>query len=119
MEQTVIIRKETLRDYKSVFDLTQEAFETLEISDHDEGQLVEKLRKAPSFIDELSIVAELNGELVGHILFTPMLIENGDEKYQSLVLGPVSVLPEFQKRGIGGQLIRAGHQKAWNLDFNR
>jgi len=117
MKQTVIIRKETLVDYKSVFDLTQKAFETLEISDHDEGQLVEKLRKAPTFIDELSLVAELDGELVGHILFTPMLIENGDEKYHSLILGPVSVLPEFQKRGIGGQLIRAGHQKALELGF--
>jgi len=117
MNQTVIIRKETLRDYDRVIELTEKAFETLEISDHNEGKLVDKLRKAPTFIPELSLVAELDGQLVGHILFTPLQIKNEQNSYNSLVLGPVSVLPEFQKRGIGGKLIRAGHQKAKELGF--
>jgi predicted N-acetyltransferase YhbS len=97
--------------------LTEKAFETLEISEHNKGQLVEKLRKAPTFIDELSLVAELDGYVVGHILFTPIVIDNSDQQFQSLVLAPVSVLPEFQKMGIGGQLILAGHQKARELRF--
>jgi len=50
-------------------------------------------------------------------LFTPLIIDNGQQQFQSLVLGPVSVLPEFQKQGIGGQLIVAGHQKARDLGF--
>lgn len=118
MNQTVIIRKETPEDYDRVIELTEKAFETLEISDHNEGKLVDKLRKAPTFIDELSLVAELNGQVVGHILFTPIVIDNGEQQFQSLILAPVSVLPEFQKMGIGGQLIRAGHQKAVECDFN-
>jgi len=119
MNQTVIIRKETPEDYDRVIELTEKAFETLEISDHNEGKLVDKLRKAPTFVEELSLVAELNEQVVGHILFTPVVIEKDQhqQKFQSLVLAPVSVLPEFQKMGIGGQLIRAGHQKAKELGF--
>ncbi len=117
MNQTIKIRKETPEDCDRVFELTQKAFETLEISEHNEGQLVEKLRKAPTFIDELSMVAELDDQVVGHILFTPMMIENDEQKFQTLILAPVSVLPQFQKMGIGGQLIRAGHQKAKELRF--
>lgn len=117
MNQTVVIRKENSFDHNWVVELTEKAFETLEISDHNEGKLVDKLRKAPTFVEELSLVAELNGEVVGHILFTPIIIENREQKFKSLVLAPVSVLPDFQKQGIGGQLIRAGHQKAKELGF--
>lgn len=112
-----IIRKENTYDHNWVIELTEKAFESLEISDHNEGKLVDKLRKTQTFIDELSLVAELNGQVVGHILFTPITIDNGQQQFQSLILAPVSVLPEFQKQGIGGQLIRAGHQKAKELGF--
>jgi len=117
MNSNINIRKETPEDFDRVIELTEKAFETLEISDHNEGKLVDKLRKAPTFIPELSLVAELDGQLVGHILFTPLQIKNEQDSFTSLVLGPVSVLPEFQKQGIGGQLIRAGHQKALELGF--
>lgn len=117
MNQTVIIRKETPEDYTSVIELTAKAFESMSFSDGDEDELVERLRKAPTFISDLSLVAELDGQVVGHILFSPLVIDNGQQQFQSLVLGPVSVLPEYQKRGIGGQLIRAGHQKAKELGF--
>jgi predicted N-acetyltransferase YhbS len=117
MNQTITIRKEESFDHNWVIELTEKAFETLEISEHNEGKLVDKLREAPTFIEELSLVAELNGQVVGHILFTPIIIDNGQQQFQSLVLAPVSVLPEFQKMGIGGQLILAGHQKAVELGF--
>jgi predicted N-acetyltransferase YhbS len=115
--KTITIRKETPEDYAQVIQLTEKAFETLEISEHNEGQLIDKLRKAPTFVDELSLVAELDGQIVGHILYTPIKIDNGAQQFQSLVLAPVSVLPEFQKQGIGGKLILAGHQKAKELGF--
>ncbi|MBA4410867.1 MAG: N-acetyltransferase [Bacteroidota bacterium] len=114
---TIIIRKETPEDYNWVIELTEKAFETMEFSDGNEGKLVEKLRKAPTFIPELSLVAELGGQLVGHILFTPLQIRNEQNSFTSLVLGPVSVLPEYQKQGIGEKLIRTGHQKAFELGF--
>jgi predicted N-acetyltransferase YhbS len=116
--KSITIRTENPCDYDRVVKLTEQAFADLEISDHNEGELVEKLRKSPNFIDELSLVAELNGQVIGHILFTPIFVVNGDEKFESLILAPVSVLPEFQKMGVGGQLIRAGHQKALELGFH-
>jgi len=117
MNQTITIRKETPEDYLWVIELTDRAFETLEISNHNEGKLVDNLRKASTFIEELSLVAEFDGKVVGHILFTPIVIDNSVQQFHSLVLAPVSVLPEFQKMGIGGQLIVTGHQKAKELGF--
>ena len=117
MKQAVIIRKENPSDYNRVFELTEKAFESLEISNHNEGELIRKLRNAPNFIGELSLVAELDGRVVGHILFTTVQIKNEVNQFQSLVLAPVSVLPEFQNLGIGRQLIRAGHEKAVELGF--
>ncbi len=117
MNQNITIRKETMSDYARVVELTAKAFETMPFSDGNEDKLVENLHKANTFIPELSLVAELDGKITGHILFTPMQIKNEQETFESLVLGPVSVLPEFQKQGIGSQLILAGHQKSKELGF--
>lgn len=117
MNRNLIIRKEIPSDYDRVFELTTKAFETMPFSEGNEDKLVVRLRNASAFIPELSLVAELGGQLVGHILFTPLVVDNGQEQFQSLVLGPVSVLPEFQKQGIGSQMILAGHQKAKELGF--
>ena len=118
MNQNIIIRQEIPDDYTSVIELTAKAFETMPFSEGDEDELVVRLRNAPGFIPELSLVAELNNQVIGHILFTPIIINNCQQQFESLVLGPVSVLPEFQKMGIGAQLIRVGHQKAIELGFH-
>ncbi|MDP3431397.1 MAG: N-acetyltransferase [Bacteroidota bacterium] len=117
MNQNITIRQETPGDYARVVELTEKAFETMPFSDGNEDKLVENLHKANTFIPELSLVAEMDGQIAGHILFTPMRIKSDQETFESLVLGPVSVLPEFQKQGIGSQLILAGHQKAKELGF--
>lgn len=117
MKQKINIRKETPEDYAWVIELTEKAFETMEFSDHTEGELVNKLRKSQIFIDQLSLVAELDGQVIGHILYTPLLIKNETEQFESLSLAPVSVLPQYQNQGIGSQLIRAGHQKAKEMGF--
>ncbi|WP_184158145.1 GNAT family N-acetyltransferase [Chryseobacterium shigense] len=112
------IRQEEEKDYKKVFKLTEEAFRGMEHSDHQEHFLVEKLRKSDAFIPELSLVAETeNGEIAGHILLTKLKIENSPEIFESLALAPVSVKPEFQNQGIGGQLILRGHSIARELGY--
>lgn len=118
MNQDIYIRKETQEDYREVIELTARAFKNMPYADGDEDKLVERLRKAPNFINELSLVAESDGKILGHILFTPATIENEQKQFQTLVLGPVSVLPEFQKQGIGGELIKAGHKKAIDCGFD-
>jgi len=110
------IRQEEEKDYRKVFELTEEAFRTMEQSDHQEHFLVERLRKSDAFIPELSLVAENeDGVIAGHILFTKIKIENSSESFDSLALAPVSVKPEFQNEGIGGQLILFGHLVAKEL----
>jgi putative acetyltransferase len=84
----------------------------------EEGCLVDNLRQLPEFEPRLSLVAELDQEIVGHVLFFPIYIHAEDrEEYPCLSLGPIAVLPMFQKQGIGGKLIRAGHRAALDLDY--
>lgn len=112
------IRQEEEKDHKKVFQIIEEAFRNMEHSDHQEQFLVEKLRTSKAFIPELSLVAEDNdGDVAGHILFTKITIEDGSESFGSLALAPVSVKPEFQNKGIGGQLILHGHQIARELGY--
>lgn len=111
------IRQERKEDHSDVFELISKAFEREELSDHREQFLVERLRKSKVFIPELSLVAETNGRLAGHILLSKVQIKNESESFESLALAPVSVLPEFQKMGIGGKLIEEAHSVAIKLGF--
>lgn len=116
-QDNLIIRKEIPADYDTVFKVIKEAFKNEEFSDQREQFLVRKLRNSSAFIPELSLVAVLDDEIVGHILLTKIKIKNGDIKTPSLSLAPVAVLPAYQKRGIGSKLIDVAHKKALNLGF--
>ncbi len=113
----VLVRQEKFEDQKEVFAITELAFRKLEISEHNEQFLVERLRKSSAFIPELSLVAEIDGKVVGHILLTKILIKNEQCEHESLSLAPVSVHPDFQKMGIGAMLIQTVHQKAKELGY--
>lgn len=114
----VIIRKETENDYKTVELLIEEAFKNEEYSDHMEHVLVSKLREGENFINGLSLVAEREGEVVGHILLTKAKIENESDKYETLALAPVSVLPKYQGIGIGSELIKEGMRIGRELGYD-
>lgn len=113
----ITIRQENEKDYKSVFNLIENAFSTIEYSDHQEQFLVERLRKSDAFIPELSLVAEFENKIVGHILLTKIQIQNDAETFNSLALAPVSVLPEFQGKRIGAKLILRSHEVAKDLGY--
>ncbi|MCQ1534487.1 N-acetyltransferase [Methanosarcina sp. KYL-1] len=108
------IRPETPTDYPGISEVNDLAF-----GQPAEGKLVEKLRKNPKFVPRLSLVAETEGKIVGHILFFPIIIKsaNGKEK-ETISLAPVSVLPEFQKQGIGGELIKEGLKACRELGYD-
>lgn len=72
----------------------------------EEADLVDNLRAEGAVL--ASIVAELDGQIAGHVLFSRMFIETADGRVSAVALAPVAVLPEFQRRGIGGKLIRHG-----------
>lgn len=109
------IRQESARDHAAVYDLVKSAFEPEEGHDPDEPRLVERLRGSQAFIPELSLVAEYNQRIVGHIMLTRIKILNKEKAVDSLALAPVSVLPEFQGNGIGGKLILQAHEIAKSL----
>ena len=117
MTAHVNIRKETPSDHKNVFTLVTKAFDGVEYTDHREQYLVERLRHSPAFIPELSLVAEINGQIVGYVLLTRISIKNGDKEWPSTALAPVAVDPDFQGQGVGGALIMAAHRIAMDAGY--
>ena len=102
--QNLLIRDETKYDAAAITEVTVAAFESLEISNHTEQFIIEALRSAGALT--LSLVAEVDGRVVGHIAFSPVTISDGTKNWYGL--GPVSVLPMYQRMGIGKALIQEG-----------
>lgn len=109
----LLIRKEEPKDYLNVYKLIKKAFKTASHSSGDEQNLVERLRRSEAFIPQLSLVAEENKQIVGHILFT----KAGLGDIPALVLAPLSVLPCCQRQGIGTALIEEGHRIAREMGY--
>jgi putative acetyltransferase len=106
------IRHETINDYLGIKQVNDLAF-----GQPNEGLLVEKLRLNTNYIEKLSLVAEYNDRIIGHILFFPIKVQDDSKYHDSLALAPMSVTPEFQNKGIGGQLICKGLEIAAQLGF--
>ncbi len=104
MNQKIVIRNEADADISAINNVTIAAFKTLEISSHTEQFVVSALRAAKALT--ISLVAELAGQVIGHIAFSPISISDGTQNWYGL--GPVSVLPEYQRQGIGKKLIAEG-----------
>lgn len=111
MKPKIVIRSETDTDISAIAEVTVAAFKTLEISNHTEQFIVEALRAAKAL--KVSLVAEVDGRVVGHIAFSPVAISDGTKNWYGL--GPVSVLPEYQRRGIGKALIQEGLRRLKKL----
>jgi len=109
----ITIRIENINDYYDVYNLNKIAFK-----EDEEARLVDLLRKSTAFIPELSIVAIIEDNIVGHILFTKIkIIDDKGNQNESLALAPMAVSPNYQKSGIGGQLIKKGLDKAREMNF--
>ena len=100
----MLIRDERADDASAICEVTVAAFATLDISAHTEQFIIEALRAAGALA--VSLVAEVDGRVVGDIAFSPVRIADGAEGWYGL--GPVSVLPAYQRRGIGKALIQEG-----------
>jgi len=110
----LLIRKEMPTDYEEVYQLITDAFQTAQHADGNEQDLVCALRNSDAFIAELSLVAEINDEIAGHILFTKAHVG----KTEVLVLAPLSVKPKFQRQGVGTALMNEGHRIAKELGYS-
>jgi len=99
----MIIRPEKIEDYGAIHKVNELAF-----GGRDEADLIENLRKTDSFIPELSIVAIQNQGVIGHILFSLIVIKSKKQVTPALALAPMAVHPEFQNKGVGSKLAVQG-----------
>lgn len=114
----VSIRLEEDRDYRNVEYLTREAFWDLYRPGCFEHLIVHKIRKAPAFIKELSYVACDGDTVIGNIIYSKAKVVNAENKeFEVLCMGPIAVLPVFQKKGVGTLLIKHSIKKAQELGF--
>ena len=104
VKNEILIRHETAADVSAIAEVTVAAFKTLAISNHTEQFIIAAPRAAKALT--VSLVAEFNGRVVGHVAFSPVTISDGTPNWYGL--GPVSVLPEYQRQGIGKALIQNG-----------
>jgi putative acetyltransferase len=112
MNPKIVIRNEMDDDVGTITEVTIAAFKTLAISNHTEQFIIEALRAADALA--VSLVAEVNGRVIGHIAFSPVTISDGTPNWYGL--GPVSVLPEHQRQGIGKALIWEGLSRVKDLN---
>ena len=113
MKTNFIVRQTKKADYPTIYNLIKTAFETAEHRDGNEQDFAVGLRNGAHYIPELDLVAELNGQLIGHIMFTKTHIDQPNGcKYNTLLVAPLSVLLEFRNLGVGGALMQEGFRIA-------
>ena len=105
------IREEVASDIDKIWEVNSEAFET-----EAEANLVNALRN--SGCTYLSLVAEIDNKVVGHILFTPVELSGNENKLKLMGLAPMAVFSQYQNKGIGSQLVQAGLEHCQSLGFD-
>jgi putative acetyltransferase len=108
----IVIRPERKEDFGAIHEVNRLAF-----GQEDESLLVQRIRNSSHFIPELSLVASKEGQIVGHILFSLIDIEDQYGNRPVLSLAPMAILPEFQNQGIGSKLAREGLKRCRQLGY--
>jgi len=115
----MIIRQETEKDFKEVYKLVKEAFETARVSNGKEQDFVNAIRTSEKYIPELSLVVEEQKRLIAHIILSKFNIKGSNSpKIKPLLLGPVCVMLGYRNEKIGEQLIRKSFEIAKGLGYN-
>ncbi|MEW6696119.1 MAG: GNAT family N-acetyltransferase [Bacillota bacterium] len=118
----VTIRPEQPEDYVAILRLTYEAFITLDYPGRrrvDEHYLIHLLQDCEHIVPELRFVAEAEGGIVGHILYTKSKVVRPDKaEIETVTFGPLSVLPKYQRQGIGRLLVEHSMNKALEMGFD-
>ncbi len=112
------IRLETPGDYKETETLTRDAFWDLYKPGCVEHLIVHKIRQLRAFVQELDFVATMNNKIIGNIIYSRAKIVNDHNiENEVLCMGPLSVLPLYQKKGVGSKLICHSTDKAKEIGF--
>ncbi len=114
----LIIRNERKNEYRIVEELTREAFWNLYVPGCNEHFCLHNMRESKDFISELDFVAELDKKVIGNIVYTRgKVIDDTKKIHEVICFGPVSVLPVYQRHGVGSALIKYSLDKARSLGF--
>ena len=114
----MLIRSERHDDRDAIAEVVRRTYSPVPWSNHREDLMVDRLRQTEAFLPALSLVAEVAGEAVGHILLTRAWIGSGLSATATLALAPLSVVPERQNGGIGSGLVHEAHRRALAMDFH-
>ncbi|QNM07485.1 GNAT family N-acetyltransferase [Wansuia hejianensis] len=119
MVKNIMIRNEKKADYEVVEKITREAFYNLYVPECVEHYLVHIMREHEDFLPELDFVLELNGEVIGNVMYTKarLLDEDGNKK-EILTFGPLCIKPEYQRQGYGKKLIEYSFERAAELGYD-
>ena len=109
--KNITIRAEKNTDKEAIWEVNREAF-----GGEDEANLVDTLRDSGCVY--ISLVAELDNQIVGHILYTPVTLSENKSSLKLIGLAPMSVLSQYQKQGIGSQLVKAGLERCKDLNYD-
>ena len=111
--QNYTIRTETPADYRTVENLTREAFWNVYRPGCTEHYVLHRFRGRPDFVPELDLVMEVEGKLVGHVMYVRSAIQTDDGRTVPIMtFGPISIAPEYKRRGYGTILLRCSMEKA-------
>lgn len=112
------IRLENKNDYRTVEEITREAFWNIHVPGCDEHYYLHYLRENNAFIKELDYVALIENKIVGHIAYSKAnIIDNVNNSHNVIMFGPISVLPEYQSKGVGSALIKHTLEVARELGY--
>ena len=119
MNQNIIIRNETPADYDAVEKMTRLAFYNLYVPGCNEHYLVRMMRPHPDFVPELGLVLELEGRIIGNVMYTKAkLVDDAGEEKHILTFGPVCIAPEYQRMGYGKLLLEESFRRALALGYD-
>lgn len=115
----IVIRNETEKDFRIVEELAKKAFWNVNRPGCDEHYLTHIMREHSDFIPQLDFVIEENEQIIGNIMYVKSkLIASDGETKEILMFGPISILPEFQRKGYGKKLINYSFEKALELGYD-
>ena len=119
MEKNITIRPERVSDYQQVEDIIRQAFYNLYTPGCTEHYLAHAIRPHPDFLPELDLVLELDGRVVGNIMYTKStLVDEAGKEKGILTFGPVCIRPGLQRRGYGRLLMEESFRRAAALGYD-
>lgn len=111
------IRQENEKDFKQIYNFVKDAFKTAKVSDGHEQDFVNQLRASENYIPNLALVAEVDNQIIGHIMLTRYTVQDEDHVHEVLLLAPLAVGLNDRHQGVGSKLIKKSFKLAREMGY--